>query len=120
MHKNNMKASLLDGHCGPQLKLSWVYQKYMKTRNVDKTLEVIVHQLNNMFSELQFQLLLGSTTSDFPQPGQITQIAELSPTEAETLGSQIQLLQASLHEARSRNLYLTGLVETQKKCDCEQ
>ena len=73
-----------------------------------------------MFKELQFQLLLGSTTSDFPQLGQITQIAELSPTEAETLGSQIQELQASLHEARSRNLYLTGLVETQKKYDCEQ
>ncbi len=38
-----------------------------------------------------------------------------SPEEIESLENSVKQLQAELHEAKSRNLYLSNLVEEQKK-----
>ena len=50
--------------------------------------------------------------------GSITLISTLggvAPLQAEILDNEIKELQATLHEAKSRNVYLSSLVEQQKK-----
>ncbi len=42
-------------------------------------------------------------------------LALLSRAEAEDVEAAVKALRAELHEARSRNLYLSGLVEEQNK-----
>ena len=74
-----------------------------------------------MFSELQFQLLVGNNMGSDCIPGEqsqvtskVSQITEISPVEAEILGNEIKELQSTLHEARSRNVYLSNLIEKQQ------
>eukprot|EP00090_Calanus_glacialis_P045574 TRINITY_DN8550_c0_g1_i1.p1 TRINITY_DN8550_c0_g1~~TRINITY_DN8550_c0_g1_i1.p1 ORF type:complete len:330 (-),score=83.00 TRINITY_DN8550_c0_g1_i1:147-1136(-) len=76
-----------------------------------------IETIKNKNRELQFQLLLG--TSPHPpatseQPDRVAQITEISPVEAEILGNEIKELQSTLHEARSRNVYLANLIEKQQ------
>ncbi len=85
-------------------------------------------------ADLQFQLVLqGSSASpatkdatthtpvsqnaDPPLPLLETSatLALLSRAEAEDVEAAVKALRAELHEARSRNLYLSGLVEEQNK-----
>jgi len=65
--------------------------------------------------ELQFQLLLGQHVPVQPPGGAVAHLAELTPGEAEELGAEIKELQASLHEARSRNVYLSNMLEKQEQ-----
>ena len=90
--------------------------------HVEKILQT--HQNNNQITELQFQLLLGSqapgTSEESPHQhsskgAAVAQIAEISPVEAEILGAEIKELQSCLHEARSRNVYLSTLIDKQKE-----
>ena len=47
-------------------------------------------------------------------PAEISAVS-VSPLQVEILDNEIKQLQANLHEARSRNVYLSNLVEQQKK-----
>ena len=42
-------------------------------------------------------------------------LGAVAPLQAEILDNEIKELQAALHEAKSRNLYLSGVVEQQKR-----
>ena len=42
-------------------------------------------------------------------------LGAVPPLQAEILDNEIKELQAALHEAKSRNLYLSGIVEQQKR-----
>ena len=42
-------------------------------------------------------------------------LGTVAPLQAEILDNEIKELQAALHEAKSRNLYLSGVVEQQKR-----
>ncbi len=85
-------------------------------------------------ADLQFQLVLQSssappTTKDATTHTPVSQNADpplplletsatlalLSRAEAEDVEAAVKALRAELHEARSRNLYLSGLVEEQNK-----
>ena len=83
-------------------------------------------------TELQFQLILGGgggggglggEEADGEAGGQaraalppiLTPLAAVPPIQAEILDNEIKELQAALHEAKSRNIYLSGVVEQQKK-----
>ena len=81
--------------------------------------------------ELQFQLLMGGTSAMAPlgtpedlemsagggsrSLALISQLSGVPPLQAEILDNEIKELQSTLHEARSRNVYLSNLVEQQKK-----
>ena len=45
----------------------------------------------------------------------ISQLSGVAPLRAEILDNEIKELQSTLHEAKSRNVYLSNLVEQQKK-----
>ena len=91
----------------------------IKNKNRGRNINVNndIRNNNKTIAELQFQLLLG--TSPHPpatseQPDRVAQITEISPVEAEILGNEIKELQSTLHEARSRNVYLANLIEKQQ------
>ena len=42
-------------------------------------------------------------------------LVQSTPQELEALESNIKKLEADLHEAKSRNIYLTNLVDSQKR-----
>ena len=81
-------------------------------------------------SELHFQLIMGGSGGG-PQPPLGTPeeveapvrtapslppiLGAVPPLQAEILDNEIKELQAALHEAKSRNLYLSGIVEQQKR-----
>ena len=84
-------------------------------------------------SELHFQLIMG-VSGGGPQPPPALGTPEeverpearpapslppilgaVPPLQAEILDNEIKELQAALHEAKSRNLYLSGIVEQQKR-----
>ena len=81
--------------------------------------------------ELQFQLLMGGSSGIPPAATQdelelsggggsrslalISHLSGVPPLQAEILDNEIKELQATLHEAKSRNVYLSNLVEQQKK-----
>jgi len=81
--------------------------------------------------DLQFQLLLGGSSPiaslgtpedlDLSTGGKsrglslISQLSGVAPLQAEILDNEIKELQSTLHEAKSRNVYLSNLVEQQKK-----
>ena len=44
-------------------------------------------------------------------------LAELSTAAADTWTAEVQQLKAELHEARSRNIFLADLVDTQQRSD---
>ena len=48
-------------------------------------------------------------------PPILTQLGAVPPLQAEILDNEIKELQAALHEAKSRNLYLSNVVEQQRK-----
>ena len=78
------------------------------------------------FPELHFQLMMGGapppplgTPEDVSAPAPGTTLPPIlgavAPLQAEILDNEIKELQAALHEAKSRNLYLSGVVEQQKR-----
>ena len=48
-------------------------------------------------------------------PPLLTQLGAVPPLQAEILDNEIKELQAALHEAKSRNIYLSSVVDQQKK-----
>ena len=48
-------------------------------------------------------------------PPLLTQLGAVPPMQAEILDNEIKELQAALHEAKSRNIYLSNVVEQQRK-----
>ena len=48
-------------------------------------------------------------------PPLLTQLGAVPPLQAEILDNEIKELQAALHEAKSRNIYLSNVVEQQRK-----
>ena len=48
-------------------------------------------------------------------PPILTQLGAVPPIQAEILDNEIKELQAALHEAKSRNIYLSSVVDQQKK-----
>ena len=48
-------------------------------------------------------------------PPILTQLGSVPPLQAEILDNEIKELQAALHEAKSRNIYLSNVVEQQRK-----
>merc|ERR1719188_1992818 len=48
-------------------------------------------------------------------PPILTNLGAVPPLQAEILDNEIKELQAALHEAKSRNIYLSSVVEQQKK-----
>ena len=50
-----------------------------------------------------------------PAPSLPPILGAVPPLQAEILDNEIKELQAALHEAKSRNLYLSGIVEQQKR-----
>ena len=48
-------------------------------------------------------------------PPILTQLGAVPPLQAEILDNEIKELQAALHEAKSRNIYLSNVVEQQRK-----
>ena len=48
-------------------------------------------------------------------PPLLTQLGAVPPIQAEILDNEIKELQAALHEAKSRNIYLSNVVDQQKK-----
>merc|ERR1712142_876375 len=91
-----------------------------------------IETLKSRNRELQFQLLMGGsgpvgplgTPEDLEQTSGsagsrsltlISQLPGVPPIQAEILDNEIKELQATLHEAKSRNVYLSNLVDQQKK-----
>lgn len=90
-----------------------------------------IETLKSRNRELQFQLLMGGTSAMAPlgtpedlemsagggsrSLALISQLSGVPPLQAEILDNEIKELQSTLHEARSRNVYLSNLVEQQKK-----
>ena len=82
---------------------------------------------------MQFQLILGGGEGDGAEvsgaeaggggesltkpslPPILTQLGSVPPLQAEILDNEIKELQAALHEAKSRNIYLSNVVEQQRK-----
>ena len=58
-----------------------------------------------------------SAPAPAPAPGTTLPpiLGAVAPLQAEILDNEIKELQAALHEAKSRNLYLSGVVEQQKR-----
>ena len=86
-----------------------------------------IETLKQRNKELQFQLIMngGSAPETTPPvetgktpvtlPPILTNIGAVAPIQADILDSEIKELQSALHEAKSRNIYLTSVVEQQKK-----
>ena len=87
-----------------------------------------IETLKQRNKELQFQLIMNggpaptSTEPLAPEPASsvtlppiLTNIGKVAPLQADILDSEIKDLQSALHEAKSRNIYLTSVVEQQKK-----
>ena len=78
-------------------------------------------------SDLQFQLVMQDFSSKLQPAEPTTKSSEppvatlrllqtqASSPELENLENNIKKLESDLHEARSRNIYLSDLVETQKR-----
>jgi len=95
------------------------------------SLHTEIETLKNRNRELQFQLLMGGSSGIPPAATQdelelsggggsrslalISHLSGVPPLQAEILDNEIKELQATLHEAKSRNVYLSNLVEQQKK-----
>ena len=47
-------------------------------------------------------------------PPILANLGAVPPLQAEIIDNEIKELQAALHEAKSRNIYLSGVVEQQK------
>ena len=99
-----------------------------------------VNNVNDVhFSDLQFQLVMqGVSTKLKPASPETSEPAQTTPMptpmaanvttvtllqtqstspELENLENNIKKLEADLHEARSRNIYLSDLVDTQKRLE---
>lgn len=99
-----------------------------------------VNNVNDVhFSDLQFQLVMqGVSTKLKPASPETSEPAKTTPMptptaanvttvtllqtqstspELENLENNIKKLEADLHEARSRNIYLSDLVDTQKRLE---
>eukprot|EP00092_Neocalanus_flemingeri_P035523 GFUD01038665.1.p1 GENE.GFUD01038665.1~~GFUD01038665.1.p1 ORF type:complete len:412 (-),score=128.46 GFUD01038665.1:120-1355(-) len=90
-----------------------------------------IETLKTRNRELQFQLLMGRSSPLAPLGtpedlelsagggsrglALISQLSGVPPLQAEILDNEIKELQSTLHEARSRNVYLSSLVDQQKK-----
>merc|ERR1711892_220264 len=91
-----------------------------------------IETLKSRNRDLQFQLLMGGTSPLASSLGVqedlemssgagsrnlalISHLSGVPPLQAEILDNEIKELQSTLHEARSRNVYLSSLVEQQKK-----
>ena len=89
-----------------------------------------IETLRHRNKELQSQLIMsGATVTDPPEqlpdtetktptlPPILTNIStsSVAPIRAEVLDNEIKELQSALHEAKSRNIYLSSVVEQQKK-----
>ena len=89
-----------------------------------------IETLRHRNKELQFQLIMsGAAVTDPPEqlpdtetktptlPPILTNIStsSVAPIRAEVLDNEIKELQSALHEAKSRNIYLSSVVEQQKK-----
>jgi len=91
-----------------------------------------IETLKSRNRDLQFQLLMGGTSPLASSLGVqedlemssgagsrnlalISHLSGVPPLQAEILDNEIKELQSTLHEARSRNVYLSSLVEQQKR-----
>lgn len=83
-----------------------------------------VEQLKQKNKELQFQLVMRGFSSQMSLTGKNknedqkdspVQVLQAPSFQLESLESNMKKLQADLHEARSRNIYLTDLVEEQRR-----